>query len=241
MKFFINKKKEKLKKYLDQIYLNDQSWSVISWNLNFVNESERGLLIEHFIDSLKLRVLYRFNPIDLKSVEWEENFTKKINASGLEGRELADSLNLVIHGLVASALEFNKSFVMRAVPGATTLDLQMELKALEWIKTSFKVLSMALDKIKSDTTLILTGAIFFGIEPQSQKRILRILAMNLDIFYYFEEDDSLRVVIFNDKNQGHGSSQEPAFHQIIKVTKPQFYDEIIKLINKFAVAGELSC
>lgn len=241
MNFFKKKHKERLKKYLDQIYLNDNSWTIFSWNLNFVHDSTKNFLLEHFDKNLNYRVLCKYDHRQFQSVEWGDNFSKKIRTSGLEDRELVDNLNLVVHGIISSALEYNKPAILTAVVGATTLDLQSELKALEWIKVSFKVLSQALDKIRSDQALVLTGGIFYGIEPQSQKRILRILAMNLDIFYYFEEDDSLRIVIFNDKNHGHGASTAPAFHQIIKVTKPQFYDEIIKLINKFTLVGELSC
>ena len=61
----------------------------------------------------------------------------------------------------------------------------------------------------------------------------------MDIFCYFQNDMSLQIAIFDDKNQGHGSAKTASFQQIIKVTKPQIYDEKVKLVHRIAMVGEI--
>ena len=87
--------------------------------------------------------------------------------------------------------------------------------------------------------MILTGAFFSGLEPSTGDRVLRLIAFNLDVLFYFQKDDSMRILVFDDKNMGHGQSKNPSFQQIIKVTKPQFYDEMIRLTHEVATVGEL--
>ncbi len=87
--------------------------------------------------------------------------------------------------------------------------------------------------------MILTAAFFSGLEASSEDKVLRLIAFNLDILFYFQKDGSMRILVFDDKNMGHGQARNPSFQQIIKVTKPQFYDEIIRLIHEVATVGEL--
>jgi len=110
---------------------------------------------------------------------------------------------------------------------------------LQWIQASFGTLLRALQSFQNNKELILTGACFSGKVPDTQEEVLRVMAFNLDIFYYLRPDSSLHIVIFDDKDRGHGTSKNPSFQQIIKVTKPQFYDEIIKLLYELAKVGEI--
>jgi hypothetical protein len=153
--------------------------------------------------------------------------------------ELAQLMNLTVHATVIAGLEEHKEFVTTPVSGATTMDYDSENRALQWIQASFGTLSRALKKIKDDDSMILTGAFFSGLEPTTGDKVLRLIAFNLDVLFYFQKDDSLRILVFDDKNMGHGQSKNPSFQQIIKVTKPQFYDEMIRLTHEVATVGEL--
>jgi hypothetical protein len=149
-------------------------------------------------------------------------------------------MNLAIHSTIKHGLESHQDFMLLPVSGATALDMQAETRALQWIQASFGTLNRALDKLKSDGDLILSAVFFSGNVPESEEKVVRLIAFNLDIFYYLRPDNSLQIVVFDDKGEGHGQSKTPSFQQIIKVTKPQFYDEIIKLLSKISQIGELS-
>ena len=149
-------------------------------------------------------------------------------------------MNLSIHSTLKYSIEFNHEFMVTPVPGATTMDIQNETRALQWIQATFGTLTRALDSMNNRPDLILTAACFSGKVPESGEDVLRVIAFNLDIFFYLREDYSLQIVVFDDKNMGHGESKTPTFQQIIKVTKPQFYDEITKLLHKLAQVGEIS-
>lgn len=223
--------------FLDFTPLESQ-WRVVTWNFDLPNPSMRRWTIEvhgkterniHWDqeDKPTLR-FYQNNRIERK---------KKIATHVDEYRSL---MNLAIHSTLKFGIESNHEFMLTPVPGATALDIQNETRALQWIQATFGTLSRALQNIKGRKDLILTAACFSGIVPESGEVVLRIIAFNLDIFYYMREDQTLQIVVFDDKNLGHGESKSPTFQQIIKVTKPQFYDEIIKLLHQLAQAGEIS-
>jgi hypothetical protein len=161
---------------------------------------------------------------------------KKINK---QSDDLKSLMNLSLHSTIKYSLEKNRDFMLSPVSGATAIDFQSEAKALQWIQASFGTLKMALEGMSKQKDLILTGAFFSGVVPEGKDEVLRVIAFNLDIFYYLRTDQSLQIVVFNDKDQGHGKSKTPTFQQIIKVTKPQFYDEITKLLLDLANVGEI--
>ncbi len=154
-------------------------------------------------------------------------------------KEFCELMNLSLHSTIKQSLEIHHDFVRSPVSGATTLDYQNEARALQWMQASFGTLTRALDQLNARPELILTAALFSGLEPQTGRNVLRILAFNLDIFCYFQEDLSLQIAVFDDKNLGHGGAKSPSFQQIIKVTKPQIYDEIGKLVHRIATVGEI--
>lgn len=211
------------------------SWRIVSWNFDLKTHDERRWVLE-------------VSNVEKTSIEWEK--TKHESVMFFRGgrllrkqrvppQELRVLMNLAIHSTIKFSVEENHEFMVTPVSGATNLDLQEEARALLWIQGSFGTLIRALDRMKEDPLLILTAAFFSGVEPDSGERVLRLVAMNLDIFLYMKPDFSLHIVIFDDKNLGHGNTKVPTFQQIIKVTKPQFYDEIVKLLHRLAVVGEV--
>jgi hypothetical protein len=212
-------------------------FSSVTWNSDLKKGGERRYMVE----------VHKENKI---TIDWYRNEKEEVNflSDGKlirkrripsERKEFLDLMNLSVHGTIIAGLEQHKDFVLTPVSGATTMDYDSENRALQWIQASFGTLSRALKKMKEDNSLILTAAFFSGEEPASGEKVLRLIAFNLDIIFYFQNDDSLRVLVFDDKNMGHGQTSNPSFQQIIKVTKPQFYDEIIKLTHEVATVGEL--
>ena len=213
------------------------SWRVVHWNADLLQAHHRNLTLEvqgsgHEIirwDDLGDKAEFRFYKND--------SLLLKTKTSSQD--ELKDLMNISLHSLLKFSLENDQKFMLEPVSGVTTLDFQNEARAQQWIQASFVTLMRALDKLENQSDLILTASIFSGTVPDSNEHVLRVLAFNLDIFYYLEPDGNLRIMIFDDKDKGHGVSKTPAFHQIIKVTKPQFYDEIGKLVHRIAKVGEI--
>jgi hypothetical protein len=212
-------------------------WRVVSWNFDLKNPKER-------LWSLEVH-----KPMQ-ESIEWARGATEEVrffkNNKNVRSKkvstqkdELHKLMNLCIHSTLKFGLESNHDFLLSPVSGANTLDYQNEAKALQWIQASFGTLMKALDQFQDRKDLILTAAVFSGTEPDSGLNVLRIMAFNLDIFCYFQDDLTLRMAIFDDKNLGQGGAKAPTFQQIIKVTKPQIYDEIVKLVHRIATVGEI--
>jgi hypothetical protein len=209
----------------------------VTWNFDLVKGGERRYMVEVIKDHKTTIDWYRNDVEEVKFLSDGKILRKRRIPD--DRNEYLQLMNLAVHGTIIAGLEQHKEFVVTPVSGATTMDYESENKALLWIQASFGTLSRALKKMKDDKSLILTGAFFSGDEPTTGERVLRLIAFNLDILFYFQKDESLRILVFDDKNMGHGQSRNPSFQQIIKVTKPQFYDEIIKLTHEVATVGEL--
>jgi hypothetical protein len=217
------------------------TWRVVSWNFDLKNPSERLWSVD-IVGAQEQSVQWSRHLLDSRD---EVSFFKakklvRSQAVGPKEAELRELMNLTIHSTLKYGLESNHDFLLTPVSGATTMDFQNEARALQWIQASFGTLMRALDRMKDQDDLILTAGIFCGHRPDGDENVLRILAFNLDIFCYFRADFSLQLVIFDDKNLGHGQAKTPTFQQIIKVTKPQIYDEIVKLVHRIGTVGEIS-
>lgn len=213
------------------------TWRVVSWNFDLKNLKDRQWVVE----------VYKAEP---ESIQWSRDSIESVqffkNKKLIRKRripsdkkEFQDLMNLCIHSTLKMSLESNHEFMLSPVSGATTADYQNETKALLWIQASFGTIMRSLDQLTDHPELILTAAVFSGSEPESGQNVLRIIVFNMDIFCYFQNDHSLQIAIFDDKNQGQGSANSASFHQIIKVTKPQIYDEIVKLVHRIAMVGEI--
>lgn len=215
----------------------DSVWNVVSWNFDLKVPTDRLWSIE-------------INKTQKESIEWQKSNHQEVKFFKQDkllrqrripekNHEYRDLMNLCMHSTLKHSLERNHQFLLTPVSGATSVDYQNEARALQWIQASFGTLIRALDNFKTRPDLILTAAFFEGKEPDTGQNVLRIMAFNLDIFCYFQNDLSMQVAVFNDKNLGQAGAKTPSFQQIIKVTKPQIYDEIVKLVHRIAMVGEI--
>lgn len=209
-------------------------WKVVSWNFDLEKSGDRRWALEVHKDK-KLSILWDLNEVAF----FEDDRILRKRRLPPNPDEIKALMNLSIHSTLKAALEENHEFMVTPVPGATAIDIQNETRYLQWIQATFGTLTRALDRVQREPSLIVTAAFFNGLEPETQERVLRLVAFNLDIFFYMKADQTLQILVFDDKGQGHGASKTPTFQQIIKVTKPQFYDEIVKLVHRLAVVGEV--
>lgn len=148
-------------------------------------------------------------------------------------------LNLFLHETVRTSMDEIQDFMRAPVSGVTSSDYQNEAQFLKWFEVSLGVLDKALDKFAKDPHLVMTACFFAGQRVENQERLIRLIIFNLDIFFYLQEDNCLRVMVFDDKDKGHGQTSRPTFQQIIKVTKPQFYDQMVLILQKMTQHGEI--
>ena len=213
-------------------------WRVVTWNFDVSEPNLRRWSIE--VHAEKERIIQWEKGVSEDVRFYEDDKLIRRRKITPDQRELRDLMNIALHSTLKYGLEANHEFMVTPVSGATTADIQNETRALQWIQATFGTLIRALDSMKGNRDLILTGACFTGRVPESQEDVVRVIAFNLDIFFYLRSDFTLQIVVFDDKNLGHGESKTPTFQQIIKVTKPQFYDEITKLLHRLAQVGEIS-
>lgn len=212
---------------------------MVTWNFDLKIASQRQWMIEvHHPEGSQEVIQWAKGEVEELSFFLNSRLVRKRRIPTTKN-EYPALMNLALHSTIKIALEKHQEFMLSPVSGATTQDYQNEFKALQWVQASFGMVERALASMKERKDLILTGAFFSGIEPETGNLVLRIIIFNLDIFYYLSDDNTLRVIIFDDKNHGVGESKGPSFQQIIKVTKPQFYDEIVKLVHRIAMAGEI--
>jgi len=212
-------------------------WHVVTWNFDLKDTSERIWNVEVH-GKEQSQILWHKKDHEVLSF-FKQTKVQLRHIVKKDRQELVGPMNLAIHATLKNCLESHHEFLITPVSGAMTSDFQNEARALQWIQASFGTLTRALDQFTEREDLILTCAFFSGREPETKTRVLRILVFNLDIFCYFLEDFSLQIAIFDDKNLGHGVAKTPSFQQIIKVTKPQIYDEIVKLMHRIANVGEI--
>lgn len=210
-------------------------WRVVTWNFDLKEPGERRWTAEVHGPSQQTIIWSRKKTDHLV---FFRNQKSELSMKPVEQIH-RDLMNLSLHSTLKYSLEKNHEFMVTAVAGATTMDMQNENKALQWIQASFTTVQKALDSVEANKENILTAACFSGNSPETGEEVLRVIIFNLDIFYYLRDDKSLQIVIFDDKNLGHGKSKQPAFQQTIKVSKPQFYDEITKLLSRVAKVGEI--
>jgi hypothetical protein len=209
----------------------------VSWNFDLKDSRERQWLVE-LHKKHKDTIQWKKNKGEELSLFQDEKL-KNFSRIKSDRVETAALMNIALHSAIKEGLEKEKEFMLTPVSGATAMDFQNETRALQWIQASFGTLTRVLDKMQNDPSLILTAAFFYGVKTEKSERVVGQIAMNLDVLYYLREDQSLQVIVFDDKNMGHGKSTAPTYQQIIKVTKPQFYDEIVKLTNQLARVGEI--
>ncbi|MGE3611360.1 MAG: hypothetical protein AB7I27_17330 [Bacteriovoracaceae bacterium] len=216
----------------------NSSWRVVSWNFDLQNPSDRQWVIEVHHQQMEQIQWVKSTLEELTFIK-DKKIIRKLRPSK-ERETFKNLMNLAIHSTLKYSLELNKSFMLTPVSGATATDIQNEGRALQWLQASFGTLTRAIEQFKGRSDLILSASLFAGTVPETGESVLRLIAFNLDIFYYMRPDSTLLIVVFNDKDKGHGDSKNPTFQQIIKVTKPQFYDEIMKVVNQLAIIGEIS-
>ena len=212
-------------------------WHVVTWNFDLKNHQDRLWTLE--IQGQNSQIIEWSKSKNEEIRFFKDNKSVKNKQTKSDREELRTLMNVSIHATLKHGLDLYKDFLLEPYPGAKTTDYQTEMKALQWVQASFGTLLRALDQFQTRSDLILTAAVFSGLEPQTGLKVLRVMAFNLDIFCYFQDDMSLQLTIFDDKNLGHGGAKSPTFQQNIKVTKPQIYDEIIKLVHKIASVGEI--
>ena len=173
---------------------NPQSshWRIVTWNFDLDSPAKRRWTIEVHKEKDQIIHFERNKYSHLMFFEANKLIKSKTLKNHVE--EYRVLMNLALHSTLKYGIESNHDFMLSPVSGATALDIQNETRALQWIQASFGTLTRALDSFKSNKELVLTAACFSGVTPESGERVLRLIAFNLDIFYYMRDDQTLQIV-----------------------------------------------
>lgn len=113
----------------------------------------------------------------------------------------------------------------------TPNEVTQEDKALEWMRVSFGLLEKAVVQSLTDPELFFQTTLFIGINPNTSREEIRIIAFNLDIKFEFLTNGLLRVHIYDDKNKDFGSSKKAVLKGDFNFRKREMLDELTKLIS----------
>jgi hypothetical protein len=139
-------------------------------------------------------------------------------------------LFLCMHNEIEKKIDQFKPQALSMGQGVTTQDLQNESRSLVWLQTSLRVLKAALDKCEKDPSLAFQGFLQLSTHPFFQ---IRLIIFNLDLTLFFHEDQSLEVIIFDDKSKRHGEELTPSLKTTIKSLKAPFLNELIPLMSQW--------
>jgi len=216
--------KKKKSDLFTQLPIETADFLVVSWNHGGLKPGERTFLIDlQGLEKISIRYSSLYERIEILSQK-----EKQVLKMDSQNRDL---LNLTLHGTLVQAIEKGKRWSINESNTKELAQIAQEDRAREWIKTSFRVLTQALEKVAQDQSLILQATLMSGIFPENGQRLIRLHVFNLDIYYHFLTDESLRVIIFDQNDQKLDAR--------IWVTKPQIYDELIKVIVLLGKVGEL--
>lgn len=142
------------------------------------------------------------------------------------------SLWLFSHASVNEAFAPLKERSLTPVLGQTATSLQSEGRGLQWLQATFKVLEGALASCKKNPDQLVIAQFQFDAGK------LRLQCFNLDLTVVFRDDQSMAVVVFDDKNHGAGSAQTPSLEAEFATLKPAVLDELIKISAAILGAAE---
>ncbi len=153
------------------------------------------------------------------------------------GTQGAGALWLFTHLAVNEALTGFKARASAPVAGQTAPMLQNESRSLEWLRTSLRVLYAALESCRTGPDRVVVGTLWLG-EKEPGRALVRLVCFNLDLTAHFRDDGMLTLLVFDDKDKGAGSSQNPALQAEFATLKAPVLDELIKLAAAMVGAAE---
>jgi hypothetical protein len=139
------------------------------------------------------------------------------------------------HNEIEQKLDHYKTFALSPAQGITTIDLQNESKALVWLQTSLRVLKASLERCEKDPEVVFQGFISF---ESGQTEKIRMVIFNMDVTYFFHPDQSLEVVVYDDKSKTHGSAKEPSLSITVRSLKAPFLNELIPILSAWMKCAE---
>jgi hypothetical protein len=143
--------------------------------------------------------------------------------------ESAQSYFFFTHLSLKNSLDRLKALSLENAGAVTALDLTQEGRAIEWLRVSLKVLKDALESCRSDESKVVRAMLYVGKEAAESRPLFRAIIFNLDITCVFDPQGVMGLVVFDDKNRSHGTSQKPALEASFKGLKPAVLDELITL------------
>ncbi len=231
--YFLTKSRfDNLKEFYELPDLQKAHWISIAINKNMIQESfltkEIDLLCENRVFSIKSA---EKNHI-FTNVIWENSKLMHSEIINL-GHPALNAFNNIYKFLIEKELTIFKENLRQenADSNLSKTEIIDSEKALEWIKVSFAILEKAIIESLTNAEMLFQLMMFFGKNPKGDLHQFRIIVFNLDIEITLTPQNSLSILIFNDKNLGYGATKSPSLRGEFRHRKKEIFDEIIKLLS----------
>ena len=213
---------------------NPAVWVSIAINKNIISDSflTKELDLLTAADLFNLKLAQKKEGINLQLWKNQNSLCKanieRTDALAIDFNHLIDKLIETEIFTFQQTLNFISIESNKIFPAAKIAE---EEKALEWIRVSFLVLEKAIIESLSNPEFLFQLLLFFGINPKTEAREIRVVAFNLDIKFELRPSGILRIKIFNDKEGLTGSQKVAALQGDFDIRKREMFDELTKLMG----------
>jgi hypothetical protein len=226
---FKKNKIENLINFYRDFKIVDDSWCLFNVNKNYISSSpitrEIDFLENNQIKQLKIG-------LHTSKIYQQASLNQKIFYQNeiILNSELKLNFNSLIDEIINHEITyFTKN--LNNLAAFNTQNIEIEEKALEWLRVSLKVLTEAIEKEKKSQDTSPAYSFYLGLNPKTNLHEIRIAIFNLDIQLNLLNDSNLRVIIYNDQNNPFGTSKKPALMGDYSLRKREMFNHIIELLK----------
>jgi len=145
-----------------------------------------------------------------------------------ESTNIRETFNYFFEHSLESELKHFKQELISGDINQSQIDV--EERALEWMKVSFELLEKAIILSLTNTDYLFQLTFFSGTNPQSGLHEMRLIIFNLDISLILLKDKNLRITIYNKKNEDQFDYTKPVIKGDYSIRKKESFDQFITLL-----------
>lgn len=229
-----------LKNFKDSWSASQSTWLALQMNQTHFRESFESYMLEaHYQYQGKTKISQINWGEGTSQLEIDTVLNSKKNISGSVSFKEHDFIQSIHHTLEELIHDFFKRARDLLVTSGTTpvqaggLNPQ-EGQGIEWLRVTLEVLKKALEDVKAKRKAggpeVSQGLFFCGVHPNSSKFTFRLRIFNLDIEAQEDENNALRVVVFDKKNQDSFKGLEPVLKMVFNREKQLAIDYLIQTL-----------
>lgn len=235
-----------LQHFVEEWTLSEASWLALQMNQsNFKDSFENYKLEAHITKKGKPEVSQISWGLNQSHLNIETLLHSKRHISGKldfkDNNELTAMFNVEIEGFIHAFFQRARDLLVQSGKKPATLDgiNPQEDKGKEWLRVSLEVLKNALKEVSTNRSdngpEVSQGLFFCGNHPSTNKFTFRLRIFNLDLELQEDETKSLRVTVYNKKNQESFDNLEPVLQMVFNREKQDVIEYLINILPPVAL------